>query len=71
MLNDTLYDMVKCTRRDQAKKDIFFFFVKNFISKEAVSLDKNSVLTLNNTYSQSSASFFPKKQLLPLTLYRI
>ena len=39
------------------------FFVKNCFSMEAVSPDKNSDLTVNNTHNQSSVSFSPNKSI--------
>ena len=47
------------------------FFVKNYFSKEAVTLSKNSDLPVNNTYSQSSVSFSPINLVPPLALCRI
>ena len=39
------------------------FFVRNCFSMEAVSSDKNSDLTVNNTHNQSSVSFSPNKSI--------
>ena len=39
------------------------FFIKNYFSLEAVSPDKISDLIVNNTHSQSSASFAPNKSI--------
>ena len=44
------------------------FFKKNYFSMEVVSTDKNTDITVKNTYSQSSVSF-PPNLSPPLTLY--
>ena len=48
------------------------FFSKTFFLSKAISLDKNSDLTVNNTHIQSSVSYHPNKSIaIPDTLQNL